>query len=97
MSWASKLWPFRRRNPKLVLEFKGDASRKCVGMRLSAVDVGEAEDSELRAMAAVLLALEKGAFQLNRENGFDNSGMDKLWRNACELGCTLLVREGFVR
>lgn len=93
MSPLKNLWPFRRKAPRLVVEFRREKDGEGVHVKVSAVGTEKARDQERRAMAVFLLAIEKGAFQLSHEkrvDGFPYGGMDALWKNALTLGWVLL-------
>lgn len=93
MNWLKK-WCEKHRAPaRIVVEFRGNEDAKSTAVRVKAIGTEDAPEAVRRAMVAFILAIEKGAFQLSRENGPDGSpygGMDALWQNALVLGWVIL-------
>lgn len=90
MNWLKKLLARFRTTPRIVIECRRNEDGNGVNLKLAAVHDGFAEEYELKMLAVILLALEKGAFQMSRED--DNPSMGKLCTSACELGCVLLAK-----
>jgi len=75
VSALKNLWPFRRKAPRLVVEFRQDEEKHGVTFSFSALGTDKATDYEKRMMCVLLMALERGADELWKNDGCKSDGM----------------------
>lgn len=75
MSPMKNLWPFRRKAPRLVVEFRQDEEKHGVTCPFSVHSTETATDYERRMMAVFLMAIERGMDELWKRDGCQSKGI----------------------